>query len=187
MKIQKKNAVLSAVRSNITHSSKLLVAFSNYYYCTRFFPHPMYYPCTALALPPSSITQIRGHIPGPPAPAPLRYMPSFYYANNSAFSFLIDSRRSVPTHHAARRFQQLVDLCFSVSANIVVRHHNGVNLTQAPTLVAVFEGNHLTTGATGSIKLIRDIQSAISSTRSTTRRKQPKTICQLRISTMART
>ena len=43
---------------------------------TFFFSRSMYYPRTTLALPPI-VTQIRGHIVGPPPPSPLRYVPSF--------------------------------------------------------------------------------------------------------------
>ena len=43
-----------------------------------FFLHPIHSPRTTLALPPSSSTQSRGHIAGPPLPSPLyiRYVPS---------------------------------------------------------------------------------------------------------------
>ena len=44
-------------------------------YCISYFSHPIYYPCTTFALPTSSsIPNIRGHIAGPPAPSPLRYI-----------------------------------------------------------------------------------------------------------------
>ena len=42
--------------------------------------YPICYSCTTLALPPSSITQIRVHIPVPAPPSPLRHVPSFFLA-----------------------------------------------------------------------------------------------------------
>ena len=79
-------------------------------FCIIFWFHHIYYPCTTLVLPSSSsITQIRGHIAGPPTPSPPRYMPSFLSREDSAFSSLVRSRRIVLTH-AARCSQQLVVL-----------------------------------------------------------------------------
>ena len=63
-----------------------------------FFFYSIYYPRTALALPPrSSSSQIRGHIAGSPPRSPLRTVPAFIFIarkNSSIFS-LVDSRRIV--------------------------------------------------------------------------------------------
>ena len=68
--------------------------------------------CSHYSRPPSSITQIRGHIAGPLPPPHYGTCLNFYREKNSALSSLVDSRRIVPTH-AARRFQQLVNPFFS--------------------------------------------------------------------------
>ena len=46
----------------------------------------------------SLVTQIRGHIAGPPPHSPVRYVPSFCREKNSTFSSLVDSRGVVLTH-----------------------------------------------------------------------------------------
>ena len=61
---------------------------------TFFFPSlliSLQYSCAPLA----AVTQIRGHMAGPPSPSPLRYVPSFSWRENFSFSSLIDSRRIV--------------------------------------------------------------------------------------------
>ena len=67
-----------------------------------FVLHPIYYPrTTLLALPPSLppslpvVTQIRGHIAGPPPPSRYGTRLHFYRGKNSAFPSLVDSRRIV--------------------------------------------------------------------------------------------
>ena len=87
-------------------------------YCISFFPHPIYYPFTTLALPPSSITQIRGHIAGPPAPSALRYMPKILSRESSIF-FPRRFASNCTYPRCSRRSQQLLVNHFSafISAN----------------------------------------------------------------------
>ena len=89
--------------------------------------------------------------------------------------------RNVPTH-AARRSQQLVGpIFFGISANKTIFPNSG-NQTQGPTLVVVFEGNHYQVdrppGRPAPYNSLETINQQ-SATRSTSSRKQHKTICQL--------
>ena len=60
-----------------------------------FFFHPIYYPRTTLALPPSSNSDPGSHS-GPSSPLPTKVRAFiFYREKNSAFSPLVDSRRIV--------------------------------------------------------------------------------------------
>ena len=128
---------------------------------TPIMGHLHFIPYVILAIlsrSPPVVTQIRGHIAGPPPSSPLptlRYVPSLFLSReeNSAFSsLLVDSRRIVPTH-AARRSQQLILLFFSflsfffrVFANKycvkILTTAVGIDCNQGPTLLVVFEGNH---------------------------------------------
>ena len=57
------------------------------------------------------VTQIRGHIAGPPPslpPSPQRYVPSFLSRNELSIFF---PRRRIVRTHAARRSQQLIHVC----------------------------------------------------------------------------
>ena len=85
------------------------------HFTSSLFPIPLIVMLELLSSPPSSsITQLRGHIAASPSPSPhYNTGPNLYREKNSAFSSLVDSRRFVPTH-AARRFQQLVDIFFSI-------------------------------------------------------------------------
>ena len=102
-----------------------------------FFPIPL------IILAPLSrslpvVTQIRGHIAGPPPPSPLRHVPSFLSREEFSIFFpRVDSRRIVPTY-AARRSQQLNPFFFH-SANKVKSHHGG-NRTQEQTNVSSVRG-----------------------------------------------
>ena len=70
--------------------------------------HPVYYPRTTLALPPSSNSDPGPHHRGPSSlfPTTVRIF-IFYRQKNWAFSSLVDSRR-IARIHAARRSQQLI-------------------------------------------------------------------------------
>ena len=76
------------------------------WYDVFFFHHPIYYPCTALALPPSSNSDPGSHS-GPSSPLPNTVRTFIFVARKSAFSSLVHLRRITPTH-AARRSQQFV-------------------------------------------------------------------------------
>ena len=111
------------------------------------FFYPIYYPRTTLAHPPSSNSDPGSHS-GPSSPLPTTVRAFVFMAkNNRAFSFLVDSRRIVPTH-AARPSQQFI--LFLAFLQIYSKSHHGGNRTHGPRLVA-FEGNRWTTGAIGTL------------------------------------
>ena len=64
-----------------------------------------------LSHPLPGVSQIRGHIAGPPPPPHYGTSLHFYREKNSAFSSLVGSRRIVPTH-AAGRSRQLILFVF---------------------------------------------------------------------------
>ena len=81
------------------------VTYIPWYIC--FFFHPLYYPRTTLALPPSSNSDPGSHS-GPSSPLPTTVRAFIFIAGIlEHFSSLVDWRRIVPTH-AARRSQQLI-------------------------------------------------------------------------------
>ena len=73
-----------------------------------FFLHPIHYPRITLALPPSVLRSSNSD------PGPLLLPPRdgtcllSHRVNNSAFTFLVNPRRIVPTHAARRSQQQLI-------------------------------------------------------------------------------
>ena len=99
--------------------------------------HLIYYPPTALALPPSSRSEVTSRALLPP-PHYGTCLP-FYRENNSVFPSLVDSGRIIPTHGARRSKQPI--LCFSAFSKKKKKKHHGGNRTQGPTLVE-FEGGH---------------------------------------------
>ena len=103
--------------------------------------YPIYQPPATLALAgsPSLVTQIRGHIAGPPPPSPLRYVPSSLSREDFIFSFPRRLASIVPTHAVGRSQQLIFFLAFL--QGMKSKSHHGENRTQGPTLV-VFEGNH---------------------------------------------
>ena len=80
-----------------------------------FFLHPIHYPCTTLALPPSSNSDA-GSPSGPSSPLPTTVR-AFIFIASRIQHFLPSSTRVelyLPTH-AARRSQQLIlPFCFSI-------------------------------------------------------------------------
>ena len=84
------------------------------------------------------VTQIRGHIPGPPPPSPLRYNNAFVFIARRILHFLPSSTRvelCVRTLLRRRSQQLIFFLCCCKN-----KDRDG-GRTQGPTLV-VFEGNH---------------------------------------------
>ena len=77
-----------------------------------FFLIPLFIILAPLSRSLPVVTQIRGHIAGPPPPFPLWHVPSFLSREEVSISLLVDSRRIVPTH-AARRSQQLIPFLFA--------------------------------------------------------------------------
>ena len=107
-----------------------------------FFLHPLYYPRTTLALPPSiNSNSDPGSDSRPSSPLPTTARDFIFIARRSQHFLLslTDVEMYVPTH-AARRSQQLILLLFCVFAKKVKSHHGG-NRTQGQTIV-VFDGNH---------------------------------------------
>ena len=76
-----------------------------------FFAHPIYYPSTALALPPgtriNSSNSDPGSRSGPFFPLPTTCL-HFYREDYSALFCLVDSHRITPTHVASRGSQQYI-------------------------------------------------------------------------------
>ena len=93
------------------------------YFCNIFVLHPIHYPRTTLALPPSSNSD-QGSNRGPSSSLPTSARAFiFYRKNKSAFSSLVDSRRIVPTHAAGRSQQQLIPFSSFEILQIIVKSH----------------------------------------------------------------
>ena len=122
----------------------------------------MYVLSSHYSRPPSLpvVTQIGGHIAGPPPPSPLLpYAPSFL-SREEVRIFFPGRFASNCTYLYTRTLLGALSsrsIFFFIFANNVKSHHDE-NRTQKPTLlVLVFEGNQETPGATGDCKLYTGI------------------------------
>ena len=113
-----------ALRASISHTPKEYTNLLYTYTVYIFFLHPIYFlALLSLSLP--VVTQIRGHIAGPPPPFPLRYNNTFVFIARMIKHFLPSTTRVEITcyyycTHAARRPQQLIIFCiFCIFCNKV--------------------------------------------------------------------
>ena len=123
-----------------------------------FFPCPICHPrATTLALPPSSNSDPGSHS-GPSFPLSPTVRASISSREELLISFLVDSRRIVPTH-VSNLFHSAVDP-FSIFAflQIMSKSHRGGNRTQGPTLANTvqistrWESNSRTNAINSSIR-----------------------------------
>ena len=111
--------------------------------------HPIYYPRTTLALPPSRNSDPGSHSGPSSLPTTAR---AFFFSSREELSIFFPRRLAWNCAYPCCWALSAVDPLFCIFANKVKSHHGG-NRTQGPT-PGVFEGTHQTTGATGSAPVV---------------------------------